>query len=167
MSAEEKAPMEESEAAKTTVRNSVASSVVAEHDAEVTGSLAGVVNAQGDATVSQTGSLAIMARGDVEATQTGAGAIVSRSMSGEGIYSCIAAAGDMSVRRGWIGVAISPKMEVSEDSRVFIGPRAAFIIAAAILGIFGIVAAFGVIAARKAMGWRPKVPSVSWHRMGE
>lgn len=149
------------------VKTAVVGTVSTEHDIEMSTSCAGVVNAQGDASVTQGGAGVIIAHGDVQAHQTGAAALFASSVTGDHVYNCVTVASDVSASRSWIGIALSPKMRVSDDSRVIVGPVAALIIAVAALGIFGIVAAFGVIAARRALAWRPRVPQVSWHRMGE
>jgi hypothetical protein len=125
------------------------------------------VNSQGKASIDQSGAGAIIVQGPVEATRSGALAIVASSVSGDHAYSAVAVGSDVSLSKSWVGVALSPRMQVSENSRVIIGPIAALIIAVAIFGVFGVAAALGVVVVRRAMTWRPKVPAVSWHRMGE
>ncbi|MDP2182132.1 MAG: hypothetical protein Q8K99_06150 [Actinomycetota bacterium] len=167
MNANVNEPMEETDETEGHVHNTLAPSVVSERDVEVTASFAGIVNAQGGATLNQSGACTIFAQGNVDANQAGAAAIVTRTLSGEGVYAGAIVAGDVSVGKSWVGLVLSPNMQVSEDSRVIIGPVAALIIALAIFGVFGVVAALGFFAARRAMTWRPRVPAVSWHRMGE
>lgn len=149
------------------VKNTIVGTVASEHDIELSTSCAGVVSAQGDASVSQSGAGAIVAHGDVRTHQTGVAALLASAVEGDHLYSGVAVASDISVSRSWVGIALAPKMQVSDDSRIIVGPIAALILAAAILGVFGIVAALGVIATKRALAWRPKVPAVSWHRMGE
>lgn len=149
------------------VKTAIVGTVTSAQDVEISTSCIGVVNAQGSASVSQTGAGAIIARGDVAATQSGAAALFANSVAGDHTYSAVTVASDVAVSRSWIGIALSPKMQVSDDSRVIVGPVAALIIVVAALGVFGVVAAFGVLAAKRALAWRPKVPSVSWHRMDE
>ena len=48
--------------------------------------------------------------------------------------------GEADVKHSWVGIVIAPKATVSEDSRVIISTKAALIIAAAVLGGFGLVA---------------------------
>lgn len=149
------------------VKNTIVANVTSEHDVEISTSCTGVVSAEGNSAITQSGAGAIIARGDVEATQSGSVALVASSVTGDHTYSVVTLASDVAVSRSWIGVALSPRMQVSDDSRVLIGPIAALIIVVAALGVFGIVAVFGVLAAKRAIAWRPKVPAVSWHRMGE
>ncbi len=149
------------------VKNTMVANVTTDGDVEVGTSCVGIVNAEGGATITQSGVGAILARADAQATQVGSAAIVANSVSGDRIYNVATVASDVTVSRSWIGVALSPRMQVSDDSRVIVGPLAALIIVVALLGVFGIVAAVGVVAAKRALAWRPKVPSVSWHRMGE
>jgi hypothetical protein len=150
-----------------TIKYTALGSLASERDVSMSMSFAGIVNSQGEASIDQGGAGAIIVQGPVEATRSGAVAIVASSVNSDHAYSAVAVGSDVSLRRSWIGVALSPRMQVSEDSRVIIGPMAALIIAVAIFGLFGIAAALGVVVVRRAMTWRPKVPSVSWHRMGE
>jgi hypothetical protein len=78
-------------------------------------------------------------------------------------------ASEVRISRGWVGIVASPNVELSEDSRVIIGPAAALIIAAAVLGVFGIAVVLAGVLARRASQWRPNipVPSLSWKRSGE
>lgn len=148
------------------VQARVIPTVTAAHDASLTSSLAGVVNSQGDADLNQSGAAAVIAQGAVGISQGGAGAIVSRSVAGESMGSGLVVASDVRVSRGWIGVIASPNVEISDDSRVLIDPRAALIIAIAIFGVFGLGVVLAAMLARRAMQWRPKipVPSVQWRR---
>jgi len=160
-------PADQPQPAVEAVKNTIVASITSEGGVDVSTSGVGILNAEGDATVSQSGAGAIVTRGDAAVHQSGSAAIVANSVGGDRVYNLATVAREVSVSRSWIGVALSPKMQVSEDSRVIVGPVAALIIVVALLGAFGIVAAVGVVAAKRALAWRPKVPSVSWHRMGE
>lgn len=149
------------------VKTAIVGTVTSEQDVEISASGAGVVSAQGSASVSRAGAGVIIASGDVAANRSGAAMLFANSVAGDHTYNAVTVAGDVAVSRSWIGVALSPKMQVADDSRVIVGPAAALVIVVAALGVFGVVAALGVLAARRALAWRPKVPSVSWHRMGE
>ncbi|MBI5231043.1 MAG: hypothetical protein HY876_02635 [Coriobacteriales bacterium] len=148
------------------VQASVVPNVTAAHDANLTSSLAGVVNSQGDADLNQSGAGAVIAQGAVGISQGGAAAIVSRSVAGESMGTGIVVANDVRISRGWIGVVASPNVEISDDSRVLIDPRAALIIAVAIFGVFGLAVVMAAMFARRAMQWRPKIPmpSIQWRR---
>ena len=145
----------------------VVASVAAPGQVNVTTSLAGFVNAQGDANVHQSATSVVLAQGNADVDQSAVCALVTRTMTGERVYTAAAVSGEMSVSRSWVVVALTPRLSVSEDSKVIIGPVGALIIAAAIFGVFGVVMGLGYYAARRAMQWRPRVPAVSWHRMGE
>lgn len=148
---------------------SVMSNVNAARDVSMTTSVAGLVNAQGDAEISQGGALAVVSQGHAAISQGGAGAIVSNSFSGDSFGSGVVLGNEVSVANSWVGFALTPKMEVSEDSHVIIGTKGALIIAAAIFGVFGLAAVLAFYAGRRVLRWRPKVPvpSVSWRRAGE
>jgi len=145
----------------------VVASVTSAGEARISSSIAGFVSAQGDASVAQSASAVVLAQGNSDIEQSAVAALVTRTMTGDRVYNAASVSGEMSVSRSWIGVALTPRLQVSEDSRVIIGPVGALIIATAIFGVFGILAALGYFAARRAMQWRPKVPAVSWHKMGE
>lgn len=151
---------------KADVQTGFVPSVTASHDANLTTSFAGVVNAQGDANLNQGAAGAVVAQGDVSVTQAGAAAIVGRAITGENIGGAVLVGSEVSVKNAWVGVALSPNLEVSEDSRVIIGTKAAIIIAVAMFGIFGIAAVLAVLGARRAMAWRPNLPmpSIQWRR---
>lgn len=149
------------------VRHKIAARVESARDVQVITSLAGIVAVKGDARLEQTGAGAIAVEGDVDANQSIAGALVGQNVTGERVFTGAAVARDLSVRNSRIGLALAGKMQVSDDSRVLIGPVAALIFVGAILGFFGLVVLAGVFAVRSARAWRPSMPSVSWHRMGD
>ena len=150
-----------------TIKKGAVGSVASERDVSMSMSCAGIVTSAGKTSISQGGVGAIIAQGPVEATRSGTLAIVANSVIGDHAYSAVAVGSNVSLNESWIGVALSPRLQVSEDSRVIIGPLAALIISVALLGVFGIVAVLVAVAVRRALTWRPKVPSVAWHRMGE
>lgn len=150
------------------VQASVVPSVNASHDATLTTSLAGLVNAQGDVELNQGGAGAVVAQGSVALTQGGAAAIFANKVNADSSGSAVLMGSDVTVSNGWVGFAVASNMQVADDSRVIIGTRGALIIAAAIFGVFGIAAAMALVAGRRVMQWRPKVPvpSVRWRRAG-
>lgn len=162
MSPDITSPAEESAA---TTRGATAS-IATPGQADVRSSIAGFVSAQGDATLSQSASVGVLSQGNADIDQSAVAALVTRTMTGDRVYNAASVSGEMSVSRSWIGVALTPRLSVSEDSRVIIGPVGALIIAAAIFGVFGVLVALGYFAARRAMQWRPRVPALTWHRMG-
>lgn len=147
------------------VETTAAASVATAGDAKITTSFVGIVNAEGGAQVSQSAGLAVVSGADASISQAGAATVIAKSVSGEKFGSGVILAGDVSVSHGWVGIVASPKVELSDNSRILIGPVAALIIGAGILGVFGIAVAIAWILARRASEWRPKVPSISWQRM--
>jgi hypothetical protein len=81
------------------------------------------------------------------------GRVVDASQSG----ACAVLAGEANVTRSWVGMVLSGKTTVSEDSRVIISTKAAMIIALALFGGFGLVALVGWMGVRKVTSWRPTI----------
>ncbi|MEI7815069.1 MAG: hypothetical protein WCJ13_09790, partial [Coriobacteriia bacterium] len=65
--------------------------------------------------------------------------------------------GESAVTNGFVGVLLTPQANIAEDSRVLIGTKAALIIAAALLGGFGLVAVVMALGVRRVMSWRPQI----------
>jgi hypothetical protein len=65
--------------------------------------------------------------------------------------------GDADIKSSWVGIVISAKTTVSEDSRVLISTKAALIIALALFGGFGLVALAISLGVRRIMHWRPSI----------
>jgi hypothetical protein len=64
-------------------------------------------------------------------------------------------AGDAKVSRGWIGVLLAKDAELSDDTRVMVTTKMALIIAAALLGGFGLIALGVYFGAQKLSQWKP------------
>jgi len=166
MAAETPVPGAPNDASAGAARSTVAASIGAENGMIVERSLVGYATAANALSVDRSATGAVVARGDADVFRSAAGAVVARSITGERMVACTTVAEDIHVSGGWIGLALAKDIEVSEDSRVIIGPAGAAIIAVAILGVFGVVVALAVMGARRAMAWRPNVPSLQWRRMG-
>jgi hypothetical protein len=126
-------------------------------DATVTASAAAVTYAKGNVTVRQSYTSAVLAGGDMDISQAGAPLIIGKQLSVQQGGALVMLSGESTVSNGFVGVLLSPRATVSEDTRVLIGPKAALIIAAALLGGFGIVALVMVLGVRRVMTWRPQI----------
>ncbi len=126
-------------------------------DATVTASAAAVTYAKGNVTVRQSYTSAVLAGGDMDISQAGAPLIVGKQLSVQQGGALVMLSGEAAVSNGFVGILLSPKATVSEDSRVLIGPKAALIIAAALLGGFGVVALVMALGVRRVMSWRPQI----------
>lgn len=126
-------------------------------DATITASWAPIVHAKGGIHVRQAYTSAVIAGGDMEISQAAAPIIVGKQLSVDHGGGCVLLAGEAKVSSGFIGVLLSPKATVSDDSRVLLSTKAALIIAAALLGGFALVAVVMALGVRRAMAWRPSV----------
>jgi F0F1-type ATP synthase membrane subunit c/vacuolar-type H+-ATPase subunit K len=133
-------------------------------DAAITASLSPAVLTRGTTTVQQSYVSAIIVGGGAETRvhQAATPLIIGKSVDMTQSGTCALVTGEADVKRSWVGVVISPKTTVSDDSRVMVSTTAALIIGAAVLGGLGLVAAaivFGVRAAarRHAAAMRPSL----------
>jgi hypothetical protein len=127
-------------------------------DAEISTSAVGVILAKQNVDFRQGWVNDVLSTGNVSVSQGGTAMMIGRSATLENAGSAVLLAGDVKVSRGWIGLLLAGKTEVSEDSHVIIGTRAALIIAAALLGGFGLVAiALLIGSGRVAKQWNPKM----------
>ena len=140
-----------------------------------TGSAIGAASVDGDATITASMVPALMTRGDTTFQQSyasavivGGGAetklhqafaplIVGKTMeltqSGGGVL----VTGEAEMKQSWVGIVLSPKTTVSEDSHVIVSTKAAIIIAAALFGGLGLVALAVTFGVRRVMHWRPSI----------
>ncbi len=146
-------------------------------DASLTASAAPIVYAKGDVSVRQCYTSAVLAGGDMDITQAGAPLIVGKKLDVSQGGALVMLSGESMVSNGFVGILLTPKATVADDSRVLIGTKAALIIAAALLGGFGLVALVMVLGVRRVMTWRPQIsvpqlPSMAglherWQRIRE
>jgi hypothetical protein len=113
-----------------------------EGDATVTASAAPIVYSKGDTTVQQSYASAVIAGGGsfTRVRQAAAPLIIGKSMELEQVGAVAVVSGDARVRNSWVGIVVGPHVEISDDSKVLVSTRGALIIAAALLGGFGLVA---------------------------
>ena len=126
-------------------------------DASLTASAAPIVYAKGDISVRQCYTSAVLAGGDMDISQAGAPLIVGKKLDVSQGGALVMLSGESMVSNGFVGVLLTPKATVADDSRVLIGTKAALIIAAALLGGFGLVALVMVLGVRRVMSWRPQI----------
>lgn len=131
--------------------------VTAEGDAEVNTSMVPLFVAKGDASFHQAYASAFIAGGTVDVRQGGSPIIVGKQLSVEQGGGLVMLASEAQVSRGFVGLLVSPNATVSDDSRVLLSTKAALIIAAALLGGFGIIAVVMVLGVRRVMQWRPQI----------
>jgi len=131
----------------------------ADGDVNISLSAAPIVSAKGNATFRQAYASAFISGGDVSISQGGAPFIIGREIAIESGGAGAIVAGEVSVRRGWIGMLIARNSEVSEDSKVLLDTKGAMILAAALLGGFGIIAVALYLGAKRVSTWRPAMPA--------
>lgn len=120
-------------------------------DADVSGSLVGMLSSKGSAKLDRGCAGAVMAEGDVAVSRSGAGLIMGKRVDVEQSGGCVMIGSETEVRRGWVGLLITRKATLSEDSRVLFDWKAALILAAVMLGLFGVVLVIAFMLARRAM----------------
>jgi hypothetical protein len=126
-------------------------------DASLTASATPIVYAKGNISVRQSYTSAVLAGGDMDISQAGAPLIIGKKLDIQQGGGLVMLSGESTVSNGFVGVLLSPKATVSDDSRVLISTKAALIIAAALLGGFGLVALVMVLGVRRVMSWRPRI----------
>lgn len=127
-----------------------------EGNADIGTSVVGIVSAKGDTTIHQAVAGAVVGGESVSVHQGGSPILISRAISMNTAGAGAMVAGEAHVERGWIGVLLTPRASLSEDSRVLIGPAAALILSVAVLGGFGLAAYFAARGARRMLSWRPE-----------
>ena len=123
-------------------------------DANVTASWVPFIRAKGGANVQQSYASAVIAGGDTTVHQAGAPIIVGKTIDITQGGGALLVAGDATVKNGMVGLILSTKTEVSEDSKVLVDTKAAVIIALALLGGFGLLAVAVVFGMKQFMSKR-------------
>lgn len=144
----------------TTMASAVALSQV-EGDATFKLSSAPIVYTKGNAALQWSYSSAFVAGGTVNMDKSGAVAVAGREVHIDMGGSAVVAAGKARVEKGLVGVLLSGKTELGDGARVLIDTKAAFILAIALLGGFGLLAVAIYYSARRLSTWRPTWPDLS------
>lgn len=137
------------------------------YDVRASASLVGLACAQRDMTVDKSAMVVANIDGNARIDKSFAEVLVAGDVTGENFGTAVLVSRAAEIKRGWVGIAVAPGMTVSEDSKVIIGPKAALIIAVALLGVAGLALVFVYEAASRMARWRPSVPSVHWRRWGD
>jgi len=145
------------EAAALSATGSAIGSASVGGDADMTASAVGIVTAKGSASFHQAYASAFIAGGDTTISQAASPVIIGKSVSMEQGVGAVVITGDADFKRSWVGVLLAPRASVSEDSKVLIDAKAALIIAAVLLGGFGLVAVAIYFGARRVSQWRPSI----------
>jgi len=149
--------------AKTENLEATASAVLltqADGDVNISLSASPIVYAKGNATFRQAYASAFVSGGDVSISQGGAPVIVGREITIDSGGGAALIAGEATVRHGFIGLLFARNADVAEDTKVFLDTRGALILAAVLLGGFGIVAVAMYLGAKRISEWRPTFPAM-------
>jgi hypothetical protein len=139
------------EAGTLSAKQSAIGSASVSGDADVSGSVVGMLSARGSAKLDRGCAGAVMAEGDVAVSRSGAGLIMGKRVDVEQGGGCVMIGSETEVRRGWVGLLLTRKATLSEDSRVLFDWKAALILAAVMLGLFGVILVIAFMLARRAM----------------
>jgi len=144
--------------ARTTSLTTTASAVgliQAEGDATVSLSAVPLMVTRGNAEFRQAYASAFIAGSDVSITQGGAPLIVGKSITVDTGGGGALIAGEAKVSNGWVGVLLAKDAQLSDDTRVIVTTKMALIVAAALLGGFGLVAVGLYFGAQRLSQWKP------------
>ena len=141
----------ELEAAQTAV-----GSASVDGDATFSASAVGMLTCR-DVSMRQTYAGAIMAEGNATMKQSGASAILGERIEVNNGGAAMLWAQEVSISHGWVGVVAGKDVTISDDSRVLIDVKAALIIAAALLGGFGIIALVALVSGRRVASRLPRL----------
>jgi hypothetical protein len=128
-------------------------------DATITASMVPAMMTRGDLTFQQSYASAVIVggAGDTKVHQAFAPLIVGKTMDVTQAGACALVTGEADIKSSWVGIVLSPKTTVSDNSRVFISTKAALIIALALFGGLGLVALAITFGVRRIMHWRPSI----------
>jgi len=126
-------------------------------DATITASMMPAAIVRGNATIQQSYVSAAIVGGDTKVHQAVAPLIIGKTMDVSQGGGAVLLSGEANVTKSWVGIVLSPKTTISEDSRVLISTKAALIIAFAVFGGFALVALVGWLGVRRLMRWRPSI----------
>jgi hypothetical protein len=120
-------------------------------DANLLNSAVGMLAAKGPVKLKRGVACSIMTEGDVTVTKGGAGLIIGRNVNVDRGGIGVMVGTETTVQRSWIGLLLARKAELSDDSRVLFDWKAALILSAVLLGIFGVVMVVVLLLVRRAM----------------
>ncbi len=117
----------------------------------------GLAAAKGSGSMRQSYASAFVASEQLALSQSAVPLGIARTITFEQSGALVSASAETTVRRGFIGILLSGRTDVAEDSKVLLDTRGALILAAALLGGFGLVAAAMFFGARRLSQWRPSI----------
>jgi hypothetical protein len=114
---------------------------------------------RGNATLQQSyvSAMIVSGGGETKVHQAASPLIVGKTVDLTQSAGGVLVTGEADVKSSWVGIVLSPKTTVSEDSHVIVSTKAALIIAAALFGGLGLVALAIALGVRRVMHWRPSV----------
>lgn len=130
-------------------------SVSGDLDAQL--SVVGLAAAKGNGSVRQSYVSGFVASDGLAVSQSAVPLGVAKTIIFEQSGALATVSGETTVRRGFVGLVLSGKTDVAEDSRVLLDTKGALILAAALLGGFGLIAVALYYGARRLSAWRPTI----------
>lgn len=121
--------------------NGLACSVTAQEDLSAKNSLVFMARAEGNMEIKGSGGMTMVAGKDMQITNGGAQVMVA----GAGIElvnsgaQLMVAGGEIKVQKGFVGVAVTNQLSLSEDSKVLLDKPQAILFGAAFGAVFGLV----------------------------
>jgi hypothetical protein len=119
----------------------------------------------GDLSLRQCYTSAFVAGNEVSVSQGLAPVAVARTISFDKSANCVTLASDAKVEHGFVGVLLSGRSEISENSRVLITGRGLVALAIAVLSGFGLVALAVAFGANRMSQWQPSITLPSWSEL--
>ena len=121
--------------------NGLAINVTAHNDLGAQNSLVFVARAEGNMEVQGSGGMAMVAGADMQVTNGGAQVIVAGGgmQLTNGGAQLMVAGGEINVQKGFVGVAVTNQLNLSEDSKVLLDKPQAILFGAALGAVFGLV----------------------------
>ena len=119
----------------------------------------------GDIHVNQCYTSAFVAGNKVAVHQGLVPLAAARKIKFDQAANCVSVAGNVKVKRSFVGLLLAGKSEVSEDSKILLTGRGLLIIAAAVLGGFGLVALAIMFGANRMSQWQPSISLPSWQEL--
>jgi hypothetical protein len=123
------------------LESSFAVSANAQGNLDLSNSFAVLARAEGEAHIQDSGAMTIVAGGDIQVTNGGAQIMVA---GGDGQLSnggaqIIVVGGEMTAQQTFVGLAITDKLNLSEDSKVLLDKPQALLFGAAFGAVFALV----------------------------
>lgn len=109
-------------------------------DADVNTSAVPILSVKGDVNFHQAYASAVIAGGTVEVRQGGAPLMLAKKLKVNHGGGAVLVAGQAKVKHGFVGVLLTREAQLSDDTRILMDSRSAFVVGAALLGGLGLIA---------------------------